>query len=76
MPQPNLVPVRWATSRKTQSSGMSGSAVTVRRFPLTRIVYVATTSSRRVDCGAAAMWSEDAKMDAAWSTVNRARPGT
>src|SRR5678815_1238983 len=34
-PQPNLVPVSFRSSRRTQSSGVSGCAVTVCRFPLT-----------------------------------------
>ena len=34
-PQPNLVPVRPSRSRRTQSSGMSGGAVTSRSVPLT-----------------------------------------
>src|SRR5215207_7657718 len=35
MPQPNLVPVMFMTSRSTQRSGISGAAETVRRVPLT-----------------------------------------
>src|SRR5690348_1233266 len=40
MPQPYLVPVRPSTSRRSQSSGMSPSAVTVWSTPLTFSVYV------------------------------------
>jgi hypothetical protein len=35
MPQPNFVPVSSATSRKYQSSGMSGSPSKVFSFPFT-----------------------------------------
>ncbi len=35
IPQPNLVPVKPRTSRRTQSSGMSGGASTSRSWPLT-----------------------------------------
>jgi hypothetical protein len=38
MPQPNFVPVRPTTSRKTQSSGVSGSISMRREVPLTSIV--------------------------------------
>src|SRR5678815_3811110 len=34
-PQPNLVPVSFKSSRSTHKSGVSGSAVTVWRLPLT-----------------------------------------
>src|SRR5712692_3202372 len=34
IPQPNFVPVRPTRSRKTQSSGMSGEALTSRATPL------------------------------------------
>ena len=36
IPQPYLVPVRRRSSRKTQSSGVSGVDVTSRELPLTR----------------------------------------
>ncbi len=35
MPQPNLVPVIFRSSRSTQSSGVEGSTETSRRSPLT-----------------------------------------
>ena len=35
MPQPNLVPVSWRSSRRTQSSGLSGSAATFTARPFT-----------------------------------------
>src|ERR1700728_2553581 len=38
IPQPNFVPVKPTTSRKTQSSGVSGSILICRDVPLTSIV--------------------------------------
>jgi hypothetical protein len=35
-PQPNFVPVSWKVSRRTQSSGVSGSMSTMRARPFTR----------------------------------------
>src|SRR5215467_12905097 len=35
-PQPNLVPVRFKESRKTQSSGVSVGTLTLRSLPFTR----------------------------------------
>ena len=39
MPQPNLVPVSWSTSRSTHSSGMSGGASTSRGRPVQRELH-------------------------------------
>jgi hypothetical protein len=42
IPQPNFVPVKPTTSRKTQSSGVSGSILICRDVPLTSIVITAS----------------------------------
>src|SRR6187401_3864831 len=43
-PQPNLVPVRPASSRRYQSKGMSGSPSNVRRAPLSVKVTMGPSS--------------------------------
>lgn len=43
-PQPNLVPVKFNESRKTQSSGVSGGRLTLRSLPFTRRDIFATVN--------------------------------
>src|SRR5688572_11280433 len=57
IPQPNFVPVSPMTSRRTQSSGISGATSTVRDVPFKVKVMLAIFGVRRMVTGFSRLWA-------------------